>query len=123
MAWIKIEKNTPEKPELRVVARQCAVNRPEAFLAFFTAWSYFDDHCSDGFIPGFTKADVDEVSGLRGFADAMATVGWLTFDSTGMQISNWHRHNGQNAKKRALAMSRKQAERSRKQWSNVTHTA
>jgi hypothetical protein len=59
MAWLKIETGTPEKPELRAIARACHCSRAEAFLAFFRAWTYFDEHCHDGYLRGLIAEDVD----------------------------------------------------------------
>lgn len=114
--WIKVEKDTPHKPELRQAAKRCGVKRADAFLAFFQLWSFFDTHCVEGFLPGFTAEEADEIAGLRGFAAALVAAGWITFDPTGLTISNWDRHNGRSAKARAQTMRRVQAHRARKRW-------
>ena len=114
--WLKIEKCTPDKPELRKAAKRCGVSRSDAFMAFFELWAYFDTHCEDGFIPGVSAADVDEIAGLEGFADAMVAVGWIIIDPMGLTVSNWDRHNGKSAKARAQTMRRVQAHRARKRW-------
>ena len=111
--WIKIEKCTPQKPELRQAAKRCGVSPMEAFGAFFLLWSYFDTHCEDGFIPGMTPDDADEIAGLAGFADTLADAGWIIFDPMGLTISNWDRHNGKSAKARILK-NRRQAK-----WRNA----
>ena len=114
--WIKIEKSTPDKPEIRTAARICGVGRQDAFLAFFLLWSYFDTHCEDGFLPGLTLEDIDEMAGLTGFGRAMVSVGWLLADPTGVIVVNWDRHNGKSAKARAQTMRRVQTHRARKRW-------
>lgn len=114
--WIKIEKSTPDKPELRKAARMCGVGKAEVFFAFFQLWSYFDSHCDSGFLPGLTREDIDDAAGLPGFAQALVYVGWLVVDASGVTIVNWERHNGKSAKVRAQTMRRVQAHRARKRW-------
>lgn len=114
--WIKIEKCTPHKPELRQAARKCGVSRGDAFIAFFALWTYFDTHCEDGFLPGLSLEDVDEMAGIKGFGRAMVSVGWLVADPTGIIVVNWERHNGKSAKARAQTMRRVQAHRAKKRW-------
>jgi len=119
MPWIKIETSTPNKPEIRAAARACGISRAEAFMAFFTTWAYFDEHCSDGFIGGLIPEDVDEISGVKGFGNALADVGWLAFDRSGMTIANWSRHNGTSAKQRSLTLNRVQTLRAKARWGNA----
>jgi DNA replication protein DnaT len=114
--WIKIDVNTPDKPEIRAAARLCDISIPEAFLAFFKLWAYFDQHTATGFIPALNLADLDDLSGVKGFGRAMQHVGWLDEDTRGIAVSNWDRHNGESAKKRALALQRVQKHRAAKQW-------
>ncbi len=114
--WIKIEVVTPDKPEIRAAARICGKTMPEAFCAFFRLWAYFDAHTATGFLPGLVLEDLDDIAKLRGFGQAMANVGWISADSSGISISNWDRHNGQSAKKRAMDQKRKQRERARRRW-------
>ena len=108
--WIKIETHTPDKTELRHVARRCRCTRAEAFLAFFRLFVWLDEQTEDGQVEFFTAADADEIAGLPGFGEALQEVRWLTFGPNGAVVSNWDRHNGKSAKKRCL-----DAERSRRQ--------
>ena len=114
--WIKMEKCTPDKPEIRRAARMCAVDREHAFTAFFRLWSYFDTHCEKGFLPDFSLLDIDEAASLAGFGRAMVAVGWLIVDTSGVTIVNWDRHNGKSAKSRAQTMRRVQSHRAKKRW-------
>jgi hypothetical protein len=120
--WIKIEKSTPDKPEIRAAARICRVGKEKAFYAFFLLWSFFDSHSEDGFLPGLTLEDVDDTVGLKGFGQAMVNVGWLVADDMGINVANWERHNGKSAKARAQTMRRVQAHRARKRWDPAVRT-
>lgn len=104
--WIKIETHTPDKTELRHVARRCECTRAEAFLAFFRLFVWLDEQTEDGQVEFFTAADADEIAGLPGFGEALQEVRWLTFGPTGAVVANWDRHNGESAKKRCLAAER-----------------
>ena len=106
MSWIKIETNTPEKPEIRAVARACRVSQGDAFLAFFKLYRVFDTITSDGFIHGYTKEEADLDAGLPGVGQVFEDVGWMMFDSNGCTITHWDRHNGKSAKQRAQAARR-----------------
>ena len=105
--WIKIETHTPDKTELRHVARLCRCSKAEAFLAFFRLFVWLDEQTDDGHVDFFTTADADEIAGLPGFGDAMEEVRWIHFGPNGAIVSNWERHNGQSAKRRCLDAERK----------------
>jgi hypothetical protein len=104
--WIKIETHTPDKAEMRQIARLCHCTKADAFLAFFRVFVWLDEQTEDGQVEFFTPADADEISGLPGLGVALETVRWITFSPAGAMVSNWDRHNGQSAKKRCLASER-----------------
>lgn len=107
--WIKVETHTPDKAEIRHIARLCHCTKAEAFLAFFRVFVWLDEQTEDGNVDFFTPADADEIAQLEGFGNALQEVRWITFGPTGAVVSNWERHNGQSAKRRCL-----DAERSRR---------
>jgi hypothetical protein len=55
---------------------------------------------------------LDRYTGVTGFVDAMTKVGWMRVDGDSLSLPNFDRHNGEPAKVRALARTRKQRERS-----------
>ena len=114
--WLKVEKDTPDKPEIRTAARLCKVTREVAFHAFFKLWSFFDTHSVNGSLPGLALDDLDEAAGLAGFGRAMEQVGWLKVEPAGVTVANWERHNGKSAKARAQTMYRVQVHRAQKRW-------
>jgi hypothetical protein len=113
--WIKIETHTPDKAEIRQIARLCRCTKAEAFLAFFRVFVWLDEETDDGHVAFFTPEDADEIADLPGFGEALQEVRWITFGPTGAVVSNWDRHNGQSAKRRCLAYERKQRERARQE--------
>ena len=109
--WIKIETHTPDKTEIRHIARLCGCSRADAFLAFFRVFVWLDEETEDGHVDFFTPDDADEIGGLKGLGEALQEVRWLMFGPTGAVVANWDRHNGQSAKRRAQEAERKQAVR------------
>lgn len=105
--WIKVETHTPDKTELRHIARRCQCSKAEAFLAFFRLFVWLDEQTEDGQVEFFTAADADEIAGLPGFGEALQEVRWLTFDASGAMVANWERHNGKSAKRRCIEAERK----------------
>lgn len=104
--WIKIETHTPDKAELRQIARLCHCSKAEAFFAFFRVFVWLDEQTEDGQVHFFTPADADEIGGLSGLGVAMESVNWIVFSATGATVANWERHNGDSAKKRCLGAER-----------------
>ena len=107
--WIKVETHTPDKAELRQIARLCHCTKAEAFLAFFRVFVWLDEQTENGQVDFFTPDDADEIGGLPGLGEALETVRWITFSPGGAVVANWERHNGKSAKKRII-----EAERSRR---------
>ena len=107
--WIKIETHTPDKAEIRHLARLCHCSQAEAFLAFFRVLVWLDEQTEDGHVDFFTPADADDIAGVKGMGAALAEVRWISFGPGGAVVANWDRHNGQSAKRRCL-----DAERSRR---------
>ena len=105
--WIKIETHTPDKAEIRQIARLCHCTKADAFLAFFRVFVWLDEQTEDGHVDYFTPDDADEIAGLKGFGNALQEVRWITFSQAGAVVANWDRHNGQSAKRRCLDAERK----------------
>lgn len=102
--WLKVEKATPDKPEVRHIARLCNVSPGDAFAAWFRLWCYLDTVTADGEVRFLTPADCDEFARLPGIGAALSHdhgCGWIVFHSRGATVANWDRHNGESAKQRA----------------------
>jgi hypothetical protein len=124
--WIKVEKATPDKPEILRMARELCIDRDAVFGKLILIWMWFDQNSVDGVVDGAVDADVDAVVRMTGFASVMRSVGWLfdkpddeadpTIHSThipGLALPNFDRHNGETAKKRALRNDRQAKWRSK----------
>ena len=105
--WIKIEKSTPDKPEIFEIAEILDID-PDAVLGkLIRVWAWLDSNSSDGHIKTVTKKLLDRVTTCEGFSDAMQSVGWLDDNS----VPNFDRHLGESAKKRAKDSERKRKSR------------
>lgn len=104
--WLKIESHTPDKPEVSGIADILGIPPCHAFGALFVIWRWFDQQTVDGNAPYVTKTTVDRISGVPGFANAMEKVGWLDASDGSLRLPNFHRHNGETAKQRALTAKR-----------------
>lgn len=106
--WIKLEKATPDKPEVMRMARKLDIERDAVFGKLVKVWIWFDMNSVDGVVGGAVDADVDALVSHDDFANAMRHVGWLADakTGTGLMLPNFARHNGETAKKRALKNDR-----------------
>jgi hypothetical protein len=100
--WMKVEKATPDKPEVHYIARKLNLDPDAVFGRCFRVWSYFDTHTTDGNAKFVDLDWIDAYVKTPGFGKAMAEVGWLDFEEAGTRLPNFDRHNGKTAKDRAL---------------------
>lgn len=104
--WMKVEKTTPDKPEIEAIAAALGIDPDAAFGKCFRVWRWFDDHTTNGNAPSVTKNAIDRRAGVTGFADAMEKAGWLQADNNGVSLPQFDRHNGETSKARALTAKR-----------------
>jgi len=109
--WLKVEKETPEKPEVLEMAGLLGMDPEKVFAKCFKFWRWGDSHTTDGHAKGVTLERIDELVSAPGFADALTRVGWLHVRSGAVQIPDFGTHMGQSGKKRALTARRVAAHR------------
>lgn len=113
MDWLKVEKVTPDKPEMLKAASDCRVSQGDAFLAWFRLWCWFDATTGDGTVQHVQAEQLDRIAGVPGFAASMSESGWLELSEGGVMVMRWDRHNGKSAKQRALHAGRMQSYRAK----------
>ena len=101
MAWIKIETNLFEKPEVVWLSKALKVKPIVVVGALVRFWSVVDGLTEDGAVALYDGGMVDEVVGVKGFADGMVKVGWLEVCDGGIVVPGFDKHNGRSAKRRA----------------------
>ena len=116
--WIKVEHVTPDKPEVWAMAERLGIDADAVVGKLVRIWIWADQQTHDGNARSVTKALLNRVSGVTGFAEAMINVGWLKAEEAGLVFTNFDRHNGHTAKKRSLSAKRVETHRA----SNATVT-
>lgn len=123
--WMKVELHTPFKPRLLAMAVILKIDRWAMLGRWTDFWAWADRNSANGRLPdGFNAEAIDAMLGCPGFTDAAVTVRWLNRDEDGgLSIPNFKKHNGSNAKKRALNARRQDRFRSRERNADVTRSA
>jgi hypothetical protein len=111
--WMKFEKATLEKPEVFQIAGILGIDPDAVIGKLLRVWNWFDDQSRDGHAHVTLMSRLDRDTGVTGFVTAMEKVGWMVFDGETISLPNYCRHNGETAKVRSLARTRKQNERIR----------
>jgi hypothetical protein len=125
--WVKLDKTTPDKPEIAILSRLLSISQGDAFLEWARVYIWADGVTEDGFVPFLSLADGDRLSRCRsGTFKALASqeIGWVIPVGNGFRFANWDRHNGKCAKARALDTEKKRNQRgmSRKRPGNCPDT-
>jgi hypothetical protein len=101
-------------PDVISIAAACELSEDYVVGLLHKLWSWANKHTTDGNAPGVTLLWIDRYVGVTGFATALVTCAWLeetAAPSWGVRFPNFSRHNGQSAKRRALAANRAQVHR------------
>ena len=109
--WVKFEHTTPDKPEVWQIAELLGIDGDAVVGKLLRIWVWADQQTTDGNARSVTFALLDRISGVTGFAEAMAAVGWLVKEGGKVRFINFDRHNGKTAKTRALSAKRVEAHR------------
>lgn len=109
--WIKWSKGLTQKREVLLLSAELGINVYEIAGRLMRFWEWLDDNVTtrevddDGnarvTLGALPLALVNSVSGVTGFGEALASVGWLKVDGRDLIIVNFSRHNGETAKTRA----------------------
>jgi hypothetical protein len=118
--WLKVEKDTPDKPEVLMIAVALGITPDEAFAKCFRFWRWADSHTADGTIRGASTATIDALVGCKNFSEALKDVGWLRLRNGRVLIPEFERHMGESAKQRALTARRVANHRAKKRNDDVT---
>jgi len=110
--WIKMRVDLRTHPKVVRLSSALRADKLRVIGALFSVWAIFDAHSSDGLLDGYTFQALDAELGWKGFAQAMAGIGWLEeAGEEGLLAPRFGEHNGQSAKRRAQETARKAASR------------
>ncbi len=119
--WLKVEKETPDKPEMLRLAAILAINPDEALGKCFRFWRWCDSHSTNGVLDGMTFDAIDALISCKKFAEALQIVGWLTEKNGIVRVPDFDAHMGQSAKRRALTAKRvAKSKAKKKRYQSVT---
>ena len=104
--WMKVEHETPDKPEILAIAAKLDIDPDDAFGKCFRLWRWFDQHTENGNAVDVTFALLNRYLGVTYLCETLESVGWLFVSDEGISLPNFDRHNGVTAKTRALTARR-----------------
>lgn len=110
-AWIKMRTDLADDPAVIAMSGRLMMSEFSVVGVLHAVWSWADQHTTDGHAVGVTGAWLNSRFRCDGLAEAMQAVGWLIIDASGLTLPNFERHNGESAKKRALATERQRRSR------------
>jgi hypothetical protein len=145
--WIKLEKDLRQDPRVLRMARELdkryhlfsvhdeldptnAVALPAVTLVIgglTQLWCFADSFARDDDTLDIGPAEINQLTGIQGFAEAMPRDWLKVLDSEHVQLPGFHEHNGTEARRRALTAKRVAALRKRSKVTQedkgVTHEA
>ena len=104
--WIKMRAGIAFDPAVISISSKLGMDEYSVVGRLHHLWSWADAHTTNGNAIGVTLAFVDRYVSRDGFGQAMVETGWLLVDDAGITIPLFDRHNGESAKRRALASER-----------------
>lgn len=112
--WIKIMTTLPRSRAVFALARALKCKR-HAALGLAVEWlCWLDENSADG-ETGMLDAEISDMLGWQGAAEALSSIGWISHGEDGCVVAvDFEGHNGESAKKRAMDAKRKERERYRK---------
>lgn len=113
--WIKVEENTPDKPEICEMAKILNLDPDAVTGKLIRIWAWASRNCHvDGVTSVTVSALLNRCSGVDGFCEAMLKVGWLVLENDSFRFPNFDRHISEPAKTRALNARRAEKCRNKK---------
>jgi hypothetical protein len=109
--WIKLRKTLADDPRVLGMASKLKQHPSRIIGCLALLWFSGDTHTTDGKLPYLTVKALDDLVGLKGFADELVKIEWIMFSEHGAEIPKFDEHNGKGAKRRATEWARKAATR------------
>lgn len=110
--WIKLQKDTFDKPEVLAIAARLGLDQDAVVGKLCRIWSWFDTHTHNGDAECVTFAFFDRLTGVTGFTEQVALVGWIHQNGHTLTLQNFDYHNGKTSKTRAMGKNRTETYRS-----------
>ena len=119
--WIKVEVATSYKPEVLRIAELLGVSRRECMGILVDFWAWLDANAHSESVRNLSRKSLDDVLHCPGLAATLEAVGWVEWDdkTASARITNYDRHNGNSAKRRAYDQKRQSEKRRNLSASNA----
>jgi hypothetical protein len=134
--WIKWTKGLSSRREVVRMAGILNLSRAEVVVKLMEFWEWCDDNIPEDDIKesgsafvemsprdGDNMAFIDDLVRSPGFADALATVNWIRFRHSRVELPNFGRHNGETAKTRARNSKNQKNKRSKPSASHTPESS
>ncbi|MFA5898048.1 MAG: hypothetical protein WC829_02925 [Hyphomicrobium sp.] len=104
--WIKMRGNLWDDPRVGRIADITDTTEATVIGGLYWLWASADQHTENGVMPGLSIRRIDSKTGIKGFGDALVSIGWLADHPDGVSILKFEEHNGSSAKKRCQTAKR-----------------
>lgn len=104
--WIKMRGNLWDDPRVGRIADMTDTGEAAVIGGLYWLWAAADQHTEDGVMPGLSLRRIDSKTGIKGFGEALVSIGWLADHEDGVRIIKFEEHNGASAKKRCQTAKR-----------------
>lgn len=121
--WIKARVDLHSDPAVIGIATQLDLDEDTVVGKLIRLWSWADQQTENGNASCVSEKWIDRFIGVQHFADAMAEVGWLVINDTGISFPDFEKHNGQSGKRRALTAKRVALYQAKKTNARLTQEA
>jgi hypothetical protein len=118
--FVKMTLALKGKPEIRRMVAQHGWTKREVIGACYLFWAYAFEQGSE-LIEYFGPSDIDDLTGLEGFGEALASVGWVKYEGQDTSVVNYDYHLSMEALRKALK-SERDARYNRKRRQNGAST-
>jgi hypothetical protein len=109
--WIKMRGNLWDDPRIAHLCDLTDQSEAAVVGGLYWLWASADQHSENGAMPGLSVAGINRKTGIKGFGEALVSVGWLVDRPDGIFIVRFEEHNGSSAKRRCTDAQRKSAVR------------
>jgi hypothetical protein len=105
--WIKMRSNLWDDPRVSGLCDLTDSTEGHVIGGLYWLWAAADQHSEDGLMTGLTLTAIDRKTGIKGFGQALLSIGWISESDDGIVISRFEEHNGASAKRRSMEAQRK----------------
>lgn len=124
--WVKWEKGLARKPKVIKMAGALGIDRFSVASRLMLVWEWADENILKGDITpegsafvtlsssdDDNRAFIDAIAEAKGFADSMASIGWIYFRNGRIEFPKFNTHNGETGKTRARNAKNQNGKRKR----------